>query len=221
MSMAKVLGCASETPTKRRAADWYATPPDATIAFLSAEGERLTALGRVWEPCAGDGAMSAVIAAYGLPVAVSDIAERGLNLIPEHRRSVFDFDTPLAPAIVTNPPFGSNAPRRLVEHALRIGVGYVALLLPSGFFNADDRAKLENRWKVARVYPLTWRPDWTGSKRPTQTMTWFVWDAAATEQTFRPLRRPAVELKAKQATAPLVDLMLSSGNESHNSGRAQ
>ena len=203
MSLSDALGCARAEPVKRRKADEYFTPPDCTWALIEAEREHLDRLGRFWEPACGDGAIVRVLRQAGYEVVASDVVDRGCE--GATLRNMLDGDEAPARAIITNPPFGSGAPAKLVERALLWGVGYVALFLPDGFFGTENRLALYNRWRPAAVYPLTWRPDFTGEGAPTMKMTWFVWDVRRESQAWRPLPRPREGCPVAARQIPLFD----------------
>jgi hypothetical protein len=193
VSLAKAMGRGRKVKRQRHVRDNYATPHACTVALVRAEMNRLEPIGIIWEPAVGTGAIRDVLTEFGLSTYSSDIAPRVKGAI---RKSFTEFDevpkvaTGKVGAIITNPPFGSQAPEKFVRHALRLNIPYVALFLPSDYFSAATRLRLYSIWHPARVYPLTWRPDWTGEGGPVQNMTWFVWDAFAREQVFKPLPFP-------------------------------
>lgn len=189
MTLADVMGVARKEKRKRQSLDFSATPPECVEALLAEEERYLAQLGTLWEPCAGDGAIVRVLEAAGFRVARSDLVDRGCPGTVE-LQAFLQFEVARGSAIITNPPFGSRFPIRLVEHALRLGIGYVALLLPAAWANAADRLALTTRWELAAIYSLTWRPDFTGEGRPVQQMTWYVWDARRNHQTIKLLARP-------------------------------
>lgn len=161
--------------------DFYPTPPEPTRAILHAEGDRLRQFGTVWEPAAGDGAMAREIEGIGLAVAKSDLIDRGCGA---EIRSFYDFTTPPARAILTNPPFAECNSGKWVRHALEVlGVEYMALLLPFNWPGAESRSGLWSKHKPARVYLMRWRIDFTGKGAPPMLNAWFVWDAKSTGET--------------------------------------
>lgn len=162
---------------EREKDDFYPTPPEPTRALLAAELPRLRGFGQIWEPAAGDGAMVREMQACGLTVAASDLVDRGAGA---EIRSFYDFSVARCPAIVTNPPFAECNSGRWITHALdRLGVEYMALLLPFNWPGAERRAGLWARHKPARVHLMRWRVDFTGKGAPPMLNAWFVWDGHA------------------------------------------
>lgn len=168
--------------------EFYPTPPEPTRAFLAAESDRLRDFPDVWEPAAGNGAMVREMEAVGLRVVASDLIDRGCGA---QLGSFLDFDRPLAPAIVTNPPFdlcgwGTPAFHKLGKgmarwqyHALdRLGVEYMALLMNWGFPGAGGLGPFWAKHPPARVYLMRWKIDFTGQGAPPMLNGWFVWDRA-------------------------------------------
>lgn len=165
----------SDSGLEREKDDFYPTPPEPTRAFLHAEIDRLRDFNRIWEPAAGDGAMAREIEALGIEVAMSDLVDRGAGAII---RNFYDFSEAPAAAIVTNPPFQEcNKDPGWVRHALeRLGVDYMALLLPVNWTGASGRAALWADFTPARVYIMRWRIDFTGQGAPPMLNAWFVWE---------------------------------------------
>lgn len=156
--------------------DFYPTPPEPTRALLSAEGPRLASIPVIWEPAAGDGAMSREIEAAGHSVVSSDLIDRGCGATIG---SFYDFSPgEMPPAIITNPPFAEcNRDPGWVRHSLEtLGVEYMALLLPVNWMGAVTRAGLWAKYPPARVYLMRWRIDFTGQGAPPMLNAWFVWD---------------------------------------------
>ena len=60
----------------RNAADFYATPPECTIALLNCF-EWLFRGRRIWEPACGDGAISKVLEERNFRVVSTDLHDRG------------------------------------------------------------------------------------------------------------------------------------------------
>lgn len=161
----------------READDFYPTPPEVTRALLAVEGDRLLGLGSVWEPAAGDGAMAREIEAFGLPVILSDLIDRGCRA---EIRSFYDFSITMAPAIVTNPPYceinARDGKGRWLTHSLGLGAQYVALFLNWDWPAAAGLSGLLARHPISRVYVCRWKVDFTGKGTPPQRNAWFIWD---------------------------------------------
>lgn len=141
---------AQKRPRLSEGAPWqrhelFPTPPWATRALCEIVLPRLVETGRfglVWEPCAGLGHMSAVLAAYA-DVRATDIynyplAEGGDCVSAGYVELADFFASDLRPAwIVTNPPFGlaeTMLPR--MQTLARVGV---ALLLRTQWLETSGR----------------------------------------------------------------------------------
>lgn len=170
----------------RESDDFYPTPPEPTRAFLSVEGDRLRQFPAVWEPAAGDGAMAREMEAIGLSVAKSDLIDRGCGA---ELKSFYDFASPLASAIVTNPPFQEcgwgNGKARWLKHALDVlDLDYMALLLNWTWPGAGGLAKFWAEHPASRVYLCRWKIDFTGQGAPPMLNAWFVWDRMHSGETI-------------------------------------
>lgn len=170
---------------ERQKDDFYPTPPEVTVALLEVE----TFVGSIWEPACGDGTMARLLATKGNKVAGSDLNPRGygtkadfLAIRPRPMQNT---------SIVTNPPFGKVA-QQFIEHGLAFQPRKMALILKSSYWHADTRHDLYERCQPARIYKLTWRPDFLGLGRPTMEVMWCVWDRDHVgETTHHLLRRPS------------------------------
>lgn len=165
---------------EREADDFYPTPPEATRAFLAAEIDRLRDFPLIWEPAAGDGAMTREMHALGLSTYASDLVDRGCGA---EILSFYDFAARPADAIVTNPPFKEcgwgNGKARWLKHALNtLDVPYMALLLNWGFPGAGGLGPFWAMHPPARAYLCRWKIDFTGQGAPPMLNGWFVWDKA-------------------------------------------
>ena len=172
--------------------DFYPTPAACTLALITAEGRRLPS--KVREPACGDGAIARLIAMTGREVVATDLVDR------EHERARVDFlnePEPLAMAVVTNPPF--VLAEAFIRQAHGLGLPYVAMLLKSTFWHADRRRELFNAWRPARVWALTWRPDFMGRGAPTMDCIWCVWDGNPEKTEYALLPRRSVEQAAAEA----------------------
>ncbi len=178
----------------RRPDDFYPTPPECTVALLSVWDPGFS----VWEPMVGDGAIADVLCNTetrdgehaGHVVMATDIVDRGYPM------QVADFFTfrrvpmfgELRSSIVTNPPF--FLAHQIIEHAFDIGVTRMALLLKSTFWHAQRRHNLFVRHRPRWIFPLLWRPDFTGQGGATMDCSWVVWDGEAEVTEYQPLERP-------------------------------
>lgn len=159
--------------------DFNPTPPEPTRALIAAEA-RLRNFERIWEPAAGNGAMVRELTAAGFTVYASDLVDRGCGA---EIRSFYDYSSPPAPAIVTNPPYCEcnwrDGRGRWIFHALdTLKIEYMALLLSWSWPGAAGLASLWEDHPPARVYLMRWKIDFTGQGAPPMLNGWFVWDRA-------------------------------------------
>lgn len=167
--------------SERRALDLYPTgEPEAIRGLLARDGALLRALGCAWEPAAGYGHLSREIEAYGLPCAVSDVADHGCPGVEV--RSFYNYDRALAPAVITNPPYCEINARdghgRWLRHTLEMpGWEYCALLLSWDWpaARANGLGELLERHPFSYCYLMRWKLDFTGEGSPPQRNAWFVW----------------------------------------------
>lgn len=184
LNSSTIIGGASPVH-KRSEADFYATPPDCTVALLNDYGRMLGH--RVWEPACGDGAISEVLTAAGKDVFSTDLRHTGfgtggvdaLGTRPENIDS-----------IVTNPPF--NLAVQFIRHLRSLHLPF-ALLLKATFWHAASRRALFRETGPLAVCPLLWRPamDPSRGKSATMDFCWTVWtDAPVPSCDYTPLPRP-------------------------------
>ena len=158
---------------ERRPHDFYSTPAEVTEALLDAEGSEIPQ--GVWEPAAGDGAISDVLFSRLFMVTESDIREEARG----DTRSFYDYRHAPFDAIVTNPPFSECTAKgrcRWLWHALRLDIQYMALLLPSGWSYAQGCREFIDAWPPAREWKVAWRIDWTGGGASPANHAWMIWD---------------------------------------------
>jgi len=171
-------------PTMKRFADlegpdFFRTPPWATYALI--DNEKFE--GDIWESACGDGAMSRVLAATGLPVRSSDLYDRGYG------ESGCDFLRPTwsSDNIVTNPPY--NCAEGFVSSGLKHARRKFALLLRLAFLEGANRANtIFSLTPPARVWVfserITFYPSGVTPKGSgTTAYAWFVWDKEAPGRT--------------------------------------
>lgn len=158
----------------RQRNDFYPTPPEVTRALL----ESYDFDSHIWEPCAGDGAMTDVLKGYGFITYSSDIDPQREDI------EKFDFlkmKYKLADAIITNPPF--SIAEDIIRKCLELDVSQFALLLKSTYWHAKRRTDLFYENTPAAILPLNWRPDFLNKGAPTMDVMWCVWDKNWKEKT--------------------------------------
>jgi hypothetical protein len=168
----------------RKDDDFYATTPECVTSLLHYEREHLKGM-KIWEPCCGDGAISKLLIADGFDVHSTDLVDRGYG------DGLGDFLLAMETdcnAIVTNPPF--NLSEQFINHALGfLQVEYLALLLKSQYWHAKRRAPLFAKHPPAVVYPMTWRPDFTGKGSSTMDCQWTVWRKSNIPTLYQPMKK--------------------------------
>ena len=161
-----------------RGLDPYFTPPAATFSLLAIE--KLPR--RIWEPAAGNGAISSILALTH-QVYPSDIADYGN---PEIHTSIDYLNTDLSfppddlVGIVTNPPF--KLALQFIQKSLT-EVSYSAWLLRTNFLESTSRLPLFISNPPSRIHissrrlPMMHRHNWSGPTAPSNTChAWFIWD---------------------------------------------
>ena len=167
---------------KRQPNDFYPTPPAVTRALLRVEGSCLQniAPGPVWEPCGRGGAILKVLAEAGFETLGSDIVADPANGVVQ--QDLLACRRALGRKAVTNPPFVIAA--EIIAVLLEtLQVDYLALLVKSQFWHADERSALFRRHRPARIWALTWRPDFMALGAPTMECQWVVWQRGWTSGT--------------------------------------
>lgn len=193
------VAIAGSGPKERKENDNYQTgDTDVTRAFLNSEkGQYLLSSGmRVREPACGKGYMSNVLLEAGLDVVSTDLIDRGFGEVIDWLEET---DSRGCKSLVTNPPFTikgvGNGQSLFLEKAISLDFEFVAMFAKIQFWNASSRLKLWDLWKPAAVYPLTWRPDFTGQGSPTMDCMWVVWDRNHQgDCVFEPLVKPSPKL---------------------------
>jgi hypothetical protein len=139
------------------------------LALLS----QLPTIGPVWDPCDdGDGHLVATLRRAGI---------EAIGTGPDFLRTA----PPMSDItdIVTNPPLGPNRRGELavafIEHALRMPVRRIAMLLPIDFDSAVTRQHLLRHCpaftgKIVLLTRIRWIPGSTGS--PSTNHAWFLFD---------------------------------------------
>jgi len=161
--------------------DYDPTPPDATAAFLAAEGPRIREIGGpVWEPAVGGGHMARELQRQGFDVIGSDIVDRGWP--GTQVKPFYDWSDPPASVLITNPPYNEVSARdghgRWLKHIDALGVRYAAMLLNWDWIAAriNGMDEIHARFPVSRAYVCCWKIDFRGGGSPPQRNGWLVWD---------------------------------------------
>lgn len=151
MNPNKIVGAGSN----RSNYDFYPTPADVTEALLKQLSGPLSLglFNTIWEPAAGSGSISKVLEEHGRKVISTDI-QSGHDFLKDDAPAEYDM-------IITNPPFS------LADQFIRKAYSYgkpFAFLLKCQFFHAKKRYKLFEECRPSLIFPLTWRPDFTGGE---------------------------------------------------------
>lgn len=181
---------------ERETHDFYPTHWGATAALCHAE----QFAGPIWEPACGDGALSDELIRQGHTVISTDLIDRGYG---EGGRDFLMEWQPLAPNIVTNPPF--RWAEEFIDRALLLTAGdtypappvpppgydcgywpgprKVALLLRLAFLEGQERCRRFAEWPLARVHVMSARiPFAKGERAATEdkggplAFAWFVFE---------------------------------------------
>jgi hypothetical protein len=182
MKPSTIIGGASSQHV-RNAADFYATPPECTIALLE-NYQRLFEGSRIWEPACGDGAISKVLEGRRLDVISTDLHDRGYG------KGGMNFLTAdcNCGSIITNPPFSLAA--NFIARAASKEVPF-AMLLKSTYWHASSRYDLFEQTKPMAIIAMTWRPAMSPERGKAATMDfiWTVWDRKPSNKTEYILQR--------------------------------
>lgn len=164
----------TDDPANRHPEDFYPTHPGATRALLSVE----TFDGPIWEPACGAGDMSRVLEAAGYGVISTDLIDRGYG---EGGRDFLMEWSPVAPNIVTNPPFRWAI--EFTNRALQLTTGKVALFLRLAFLEGVERGIWFPSTPLARVWVMSRRVPMSrgklhveGDGNGVMAFAWFVWE---------------------------------------------
>jgi len=171
-----------ETGYARVERDFYPTPSWVTELLSKLINIRSK---DVWECACGDGRMSDALIDAGARVFSTDVVDYGYPGFT----GIFDFTSDRFMArefagIITNPPFGPRGKwaERFIECGiLRMGNGFLALLLPADFDSAKTRIHLFGGCEqfVAKLV-LTRRVKWfehpaNPRMQPKENSAWYLW----------------------------------------------
>lgn len=155
--------------------DHYNTPREASVPFI-----RTAQLpDQIWEPCAGEGALSQVLIEHGHQVISTTLVDRGYGT---PGRNFLLEKTLLAPAIVTNPPFVILD--EVILHALSLNPDYLAILCKTRVIETADRYRdILSRRPPSIIYQFIERITFFAGDIPeedqpgwnTEMFCWAVW----------------------------------------------
>ena len=158
----------------RQKDDWYPTPHKAIRSLLDVESFDET----IWEPAAGDGAISKVLEKACYQVISSDLndygyCDAGVDFLMAHKKA--------ADSLVTNPPY--KLADQFIQHAINLNVNKHAWLLRMSFVEGQARFNdIYSHSPPAQIHVFSKRLTiWRGDQKPHSTGTtcyaWFVWNS--------------------------------------------
>jgi hypothetical protein len=161
-----------------RGFDLYETPAVAVAALLRVE--RLHH--RIWEPCAGRGAIVDVLRAHGHEVLAADLIDYGIPGQAHGRDFLLERRAPDGiECLVTNPPF--KLAQQFVQHALTL-CPTVIMLLRLAFLESERRCSILENCGLARVHvfrkrlPMMHRANYAGPKANSgMGFAWYRWES--------------------------------------------
>ncbi len=166
--------------------DLYETPGDVARVLTRPPLADFIAKKKVWEPAVGRGALlDALYDAGAKSVVASDVHDHGAveNTVLVN---MLDLDKPLAPVVVTNPPYmvAHQFAQRLIEWIDAGKLETAILLLRATWTHGATRNWMMNHPSMAQEVRLSWRPRWiadtTGS--PRHDYVWVAWSKKAIGQ---------------------------------------
>ena len=165
----------------RREADFYATPQESIVAFLSSY-DGFKDDDRILEPSAGDGAILKALRYHGFAfnhiTAVEIREERSLyNWTDDVIFTDFLKWTPVEKydVIIGNPPY--SLAQEFIDHSLKLlnPGGRLIFLLRTNFLESERRFKWWQDKIPTGLYTLHKRPSFTGKGTDATSYSWFVW----------------------------------------------
>lgn len=104
-------GTSFRVATNRPMNEFYATPPEATRAFLAAEQFN----GTIWEPACGQGHIDKELIANGYETIATDLIDHGYG---DGQEDFLKSNAPRAKHIITNPPYGRGLADAFIRKSL-------------------------------------------------------------------------------------------------------
>lgn len=158
----------------RRAFDYYRTPEWMTRALLRRVPAQSLALGTKWvfDPCAGDGAISNVLKSCGIQVLTNDVDSHHPTDL--HLDVTRDWPTGKIAWVVTNPPFAHA--NIIVPKSFHAATDGVALLLRLSWLEpTGDRQDFLLSHPPTRLIVMPRYSFKRNGKSDSVTSAWFVW----------------------------------------------
>lgn len=164
----------------RDALDRYFTPKWMTRELLA----RVPISGRVFEPCAGDGSIVAMLEKESLlriPEVITNDYDPKTEWDYQRDAVMYDlFDEVNPDWVVTNPPYDNTILHDIVKNSLQAAYTGVAMLLRLSFLEPTmEKGKTEESWLIRNPPDLqivTPRWSFTGNgKTDSVTTAWYVW----------------------------------------------
>lgn len=167
---------------ERNENEFYPTPPIATLSLL----KNVNVPPIIWECAAGRGHISKELKRHGKSVISTDLFPYEDPLVAV--RTGVDFLDASKPAgaegIITNPPFKSNLPEKLIERTFdHHGIKFLALFCRLTFMESGRRYNLFQRLPPSRILVFSERIQCNEKYFATNNgiggmvaYAWFVWD---------------------------------------------
>jgi hypothetical protein len=153
---------------ERKPDEGYETIAWPIVALLT----RLSGIRRAWDPCdRGSGQLVATLRAQGIDAIGTSEDFLSVTSAPID-----------ASDLITNPPYGENRRGEMaaafIEHALKLGVPRVSMLLRNDFDSAITRQPLfrDNLVFAGKIVLLNRIKWFAGPSSPSDNHAWFLWD---------------------------------------------
>lgn len=154
---------ATHRGSKRRAADFYATPE---AAFRPLLPYLQTMPGPIWEPASGDARLIGWMRDAGIPAGGADL-NMGYDFLQDDGHNG---------TVLTNPPF--SLALEFCDHAIKHS-GNVFMLLRLNFLASRKRREWWRSNKPSALFILSERPSFTDDGATDATdYAWFYWGSA-------------------------------------------
>ncbi len=144
--------------------DFYPTEPRWTEVLM----REVKFKGTITEPCAGDGAMVAVMQKHGYQVLASDISPRRPDIKEADALELVSADN-----VVTNAPFRGSF--ELIQHWRDVTSGLVCVLTQMSFLESKVRSAYFQQHPPREIILVVNRMDVMG-KKSQFPHTWIVWE---------------------------------------------